>query len=634
MDLTVCPFTHTPEMKVLQLYRELGMTSVQLYIEWNKIESTPGVYDWSAYDQDVEKLRAAGLKMGPFIICGSWYMTPQFVRDEPGMVMFRCVEHNQDSGIPSLWCPNIRPHIERFMQAFADHYLDTGILQYVILGITGDYGEGLYPIVGNGPGAYHGHPGHWCNDPLALADLRRWLKERSDGKISQLNRGWKTRYRSFEDIKPFTRYQAPSPRAYVDLIHWYRQSMTDYCDFWLKTAHSAFKQTPAYLCTGGLMLPEHGADFSAQVKAASHYGAGVRVTNEYSDYSTNVLQTRLVNSAGRRYGAFSAHEPASAVTPRGVLGRIFNAVSSGSSQLFSYPGAYVDADHINAGGEVFKQYKHFLRDRKPVVPVAVFYPDTDRVLRTEASPERFHLALRKLVDYDLVDENMIQDGLLSSYSYLVVSNTEHMDEPSLKAIYDWVHSGGVLLNINCMVTDVEENGKTWKKLLGFTPQTSCNYGIIEQSLLRADILPNYARLGSLLTTASYGPLQSSCRPLLGVQGGWYPPISETSRTAWIKKQNKGAAISYFGLIDPKSGHAGWAASDQAALVFLADILQHAGALRLPAPTPTTLRPQMDGVFLTQFEDGGKLAMNFMDEPLELNQGGRTIAMAPGSICEV
>lgn len=633
MDITFCPGFHLPDDRgrTVQLYRELGATSVQLYIDWKQVEPAPGHYDWSAYDRDAEALASAGLKLGPFVICGSWYVTPQYVRDEPGMVMYRCVEHERDTAMPSLWCPNIRPHIERFLHAVAEHFGPSGLLGYVLLGPTGDYGEALYPIVGNGPGAYHGHPGHWCADPLALADLRRWLATQYED-VGQLNASWGTNWRSFDEVKPFTRRHAPSERAYVELIRWYRQSMTRFCDFWLEAARSAFGSLPIYLCTGGLMLPEHGSDFSAQVRAAADHGAGVRVTNESSDYASNFMLTRLVNSAARGYGGFSSHEPAAIVTPKGVVARVFNSVAGGCAQLFSYPGAYIEGGKISPGGEVFKRLRPLLRQRKPIVPVALFYPDTDRVLSGEVPFDRFHLALRKLVDFDLVDENMIWDDLLVRYRYLVVAGAERMSQEIVGKITSWVKGGGALLNINCLIADLQENARPWQELIGFTPETDRHYGVMDQVILRPELLPRYEKLLPLWATASYGPLAADCIPLVGMRGAWYEPVAAYSRLAWLRKVGKGVAISYFGLIDPRSGHGGWATSDAAALTFLADVLEHAKELGLPE-APTTLRPEMDGLYLSQFEDG-LLAMNFAEVPLTVTFDGRTVTVGPEDIVEL
>jgi hypothetical protein len=650
MDIAFCPGFHLPDDRgrTVQLYRELGAKSVQLYIDWKQVEPKPGQYDWSAYDRDAEALASAGLKLGPFIICGSWYVTPQFVRDEPGMVMYRCVEHDRDTAMPSLWCPNIRPHIERFLHALAEHFGSSGALGYVLLGPTGDYGEALYPIVGNGPGAYHGHPGHWCADPLALADLRRWAAMQYED-IRQLNASWGTNWGAFDELKPFTRRHAPSERAYVEMIRWYRQSMTRFCDFWLEAARSAFGGLPPiqvgglpiYLCTGGLMLPEHGSDFSAQVRAAADHGAGVRVTNESSDYASNFMLTRLVNSAARGYGGFSSHEPAATVTPKGVVARVFSGIAGGCAQLFSYPGAYIEGDKISSGGEVFKRLRPLLRKRSPVVPVALFYPDTDRVLSGEVPFDRFHLALRKLLDFDLIDENMIWDDLLARYRYLVVAGAERMAQETTGKISSWVKSGGVLLNVSCLISDFQENAALWQELIGFTADTDRHYGVMEQAIPRPELLPRYQKLMPLWATASYGPLAADCLPLVGMRGSWYEPVAEYSRLAWQRKVGKGAVISYFGLIDPRSGHGGWATSDAAALTFLADVFEHAGELGLPpiqvgglpGEAPTTLRPEMDGLYLSQFEDG-LLAMNFADTPLAITFEGKTITIGPDDIVEL
>ncbi|OQA44156.1 MAG: hypothetical protein BWY52_01692 [Chloroflexi bacterium ADurb.Bin325] len=635
MDITICPGFHLPDDggRTAALYRELGATSVQLYIDWKAVELAPGEYDWSPYERDLEMLERAGLKLGPFVICGSWYVTPQFVRDEPGMLMYRCVEHDRDSAIPSLWCRQIRPHIERFLHAVADHFGRRGILGYVILGPTGDYGEALYPVVGNWPGAYHGHPGHWCNDQLAIADLQRWLAQHYNDNLDLLNRSWQTSYRTFDEIAPFTRSNAPSPRAYVEQIRWYREAMTEFSDFWLEAARRAFKDTPIYLCTGGLMLPEHGADFSAQARIAADRGAGIRITNESSDYVLNFMLTRLVDSAARGYGAFVAHEPAAIVTPKGVVGRIFNATSAGCSQFFSYPNAYIEAGEINAGGEVLKKLRTHLKKREPIVPVAVIYPDNERVIHGETSFDAFHMALRDLVDFDLVDENMIHDGFLKRYNYLVVAGIEWLRGRTLEAIDAWVRGGGVLLNVNCLVADLEvtdQPAAMWRTLLGFVPETDQHYAIVEQDILDTKALPHTHSLAPLWATSAYGPLAPECHPLIGIRRGDRTPAAGRAFIAWWRTVEQGATVSYFGNIDPRSGHGGWATSNSAALAFLADIFQGAQVLGLPTLAPTTLRPQQNQVYLTQFADG-MLAINFADQLATINADGRTIQVDAAAI---
>jgi len=137
----------------------------------------------------------------------------------------------------------------------------------------------------------------------------------------------------------------------------------------------------------------------------------------------------------------------------------------------------------------------------------------------------------------------------------------------------------------------------------------------------------------LWATASYGPLAADCTPLVGMRSSWYEPVAEYSRLAWQHKVGKGMAISYFGLIDPRSGHGGWATSDAAALTFLADLFEHARELGLPGEAPTTLRAEMDGLYLSQFEDG-LLAMNFADVPLTITFGERSHTVGSDEIVEL
>src|SRR4029453_16250229 len=121
------------------------------------------------------------------------------------------------------------------------------------------------------------------------------------------------------------------------------------------------------------------------------------------------------------------------------------------------------------------------------------------------------------VDFDLVDENMIADGLLDQYSYLLVAATERMNATTIEDIAAWVEDGGVLLNVNSVVADLDENSDAWRYLIGFSLDTERNYGVIEQKVLRADLLPRYPALIPLWATACYGPLSSDCTALVGVQ---------------------------------------------------------------------------------------------------------------------
>ncbi|MFA5058697.1 MAG: hypothetical protein WC485_11330, partial [Opitutaceae bacterium] len=377
MEITLLDSDKAEALPRLKLYKEIGATSMQSYVFWRSVEKTSGNYDWSEYDQYVTALRANGLKWVPFVVAGPWYMTPDFARPAGQVTFLRCLEHGLDSKIPSIWCPEFRKSIETYLQAFADHYLATGMLESVNLGISGDYGEAIFPVIGNWPGAYHSHSGMWCGDPLAVADLQKHCREAYDNRIERLNADWQTCYHDFAEIRPFNRQHAPSLRAWDFLVRWYRDSMTAYADWWLATARRIFKDTPLYLCTGGDMTVEHGSDFSAQTKAAARHGAGVRITNEGSSLAANVYLTRLVDSAARFYGGYCGHEPASAVTPVGSLGRLFNAHTSGARQLFVYSSNLLDGGKPNEAVPLLRTYREYMVQSRPAAEVAVFYGTTN-----------------------------------------------------------------------------------------------------------------------------------------------------------------------------------------------------------------------------------------------------------------
>ena len=145
-------------------------------MNWNKVEKEPGKLDWSDYDADAALFKKHGIRWVPFIIAGPWYVTPEFVRRDAEMVMLRCLEHGRESAIPSIWCPRLRDYVRGYLQKFAQHYLPMDILESINLGISGDYGEAIYSVLGNWPGEYHSHGGFWCGDRLAAADFRRAMK--------------------------------------------------------------------------------------------------------------------------------------------------------------------------------------------------------------------------------------------------------------------------------------------------------------------------------------------------------------------------------------------------------------------------------------------------------------------------
>jgi hypothetical protein len=333
----------------------LDVTSHEIYVRWNLCEPEEGKWDWSVYDKFFEIYKRHNIKCVPFLICGSAYSLPNWYYKKPGSQGYICLEHNQESDVQSLWNPKMREHVGSFIKAFCDHYRDTGRIESILLGITGNYGEAIYIATGDDwtadvHGKYHTHMGFWAGDEFAIKDFRDWLKKKYKSPEA-LSKAWGGAPRDFETVKPFLRKNAPNDRAWIDMVDWYVGSMTDYTRFWLAEVRKNFpaRAGEIYVCTGGHAPPEHGRRFRRPMQSRRRVQSRRRITNEASDYRLNFSITRWVASASHQYGCYFSYEPAGGVDPRGVVARIYNATASGAKGLHYYHGNLFDSPaHTNA----------------------------------------------------------------------------------------------------------------------------------------------------------------------------------------------------------------------------------------------------------------------------------------------
>lgn len=433
-----------------QLLRALGTTSVESYVTWQTVEDTgENQWDWSRWDRQVEALREAHLKWVPFLIAGPGYATPRWYRESDRSVPYVCLEHGAASKIQSLWNPAFRPWVERFIRAFAERYRESGVIESVLLGVSGTYGETLYPAgPADGwtyviPGPFHNHRGWWAGDQFAIASFQQHVKQRYK-QLAALNRAWQTNYTTWEDVRPLLPEKAPSLVARSDMAQWYLESMTDWAAFWVATARKYFPQTPLYLCVGGAGEPEIGADFSAQAKAVAPYGCRLRITNEGSDYARNFVVTREVASACRALGLDFGFEPASRVSASGNVARIYNATASGAIQLHCYNGnLFEDAGSL----DLFHRWIPQLARRTPVTHLAVWIPKTSWNLDSKAHAEVFGPArlLRDRVDFELLDRMSLAEPWSRNIPVLAIPYAAYADDNELATLRQWVAAGGILI---------------------------------------------------------------------------------------------------------------------------------------------------------------------------------------------
>jgi hypothetical protein len=433
-------------------FKKVGATSNEVYVRWNLCETAPGKWDFSVYDRYVAIYKEYRIKWVPFLICGSPYSLPDWYYKNPGSQGYICLEHGEESDVQSLWNPAMREHAARFIKAFCERYRDGGekggTIEAILLGVSGNYGEAIYPVTGNDwtadvHGPYHSHPGFWAGDPYAVKNFHAWVRKKY-GTYEKLRDAWGDNAITFNDVTPFLRKNAPGKgdRAWIDFVDWYQQSMTDYASFWLHETRKNFPKGDIYLCTGGHAPPPHGSDFAEQARVAAEIGGGVRITNEASDYALNFSLTRWVASGCRQYGAYFSFEPAGPVDAGGVVARVYNATASGARGLHYYYGNLFDSQP--ATDNFLREGPQFLQ-RKPIVEIAVFYPSTHIKLHGQDFIDPCARPLRDRFDFGYMSEKQITDGGLKSIKALILMRGDVMEKSTWEAIGTWLRGGGLLI---------------------------------------------------------------------------------------------------------------------------------------------------------------------------------------------
>ena len=450
--------------KAMPQFQKLGVTSHEVYVRWNLCEPEEGKWDWSAYDGYVELYKKHNLKWVPFLICGSAYSLPDWYYKKPGSQGYVCLEHGTESDVQSLWNPEMRKHVADFLKAFCEHYRDSGTIESILLGVTGNYGEAIYIATPNDDwtadvhGKFHTHPGFWAGDPFAEASFKKWVKDKY-GTTEKLRAAWGEKAPAIEDVKPFLKKNNPAnDRAWIDFVDWYTESMTDYAKFWLTETRKNFPKGDIYLCTGGHAPPPHGADFAEQTRIAAEIGGGVRITNEASDYELNFSLTRWVASGAQQYGAYYSFEPAGGVNAAGVVVRVYNAAASGARGLHYYWPNIADSE---AATENFiRNVGVFHHPHKPVTEIAVFYPSTYIKLHGQNFLEPLR-PLRDRFDFNYASEKQIRDGALKNAKALIVMQTDVMERETSQAISKWLKDGGLLVRTDKKLHTVEGGDVTF-----------------------------------------------------------------------------------------------------------------------------------------------------------------------------
>lgn len=553
-EVVMCgvPFKDPNVSSYLRKMKEDGVTSVQIYVQWNKYEPNKrGEFDFSYYDRMVALIKEAGLKFVPFIIFGPKYAAPEWWLKDKRHKGLVCLEHGKESPIDSIWNEEFKVEIDRVMKVFAEHYLAMDVLESVQPGICGDYGESIMPVFGNWPGAYHTHRGMWCGDEDAKKSFREAMKEKY-GQIEALNKAWRYFYKSFDEIETFLQHKAPSRTAWFDLVEWYRGSMTDFVEFWMKTLRKYYPETPIYMCIGGSEAAQDATMFSDQAKVVAKYNGGMRLTNEQNDFFINFFDCNAyMHSACEHYGTYLGLEPAGPMTKEGVGARIFGSAVYGNRQIFFYfENIYPKCDMEGETSKLFKKYIPLINERKSNKQTAVLWPKYLGIMEGGRPESIRPLAefLRKRTDYRFVNENMIADGVLENVKLLIIPCSVYTDRQTLHTLCKWVENGGILL-LAGEVLDLElENCKEFDEMLGFTSETDFCAGCAEYKIPENIPFKTFAAEKSYITKHGYNNLASDVVPLAIHKSAAdvdFKMVSPDICSSFYRKYGKGIAISYF-----------------------------------------------------------------------------------------
>jgi hypothetical protein len=435
----------------LPLIRAIGFNGVESYVRWGWVERKPGIYDWSYYDAILDEIEKHKLQWFPMLMAGSGYALPAWLHDSTNNVGFKCLEHGIVHDTQSIFFPFQAQYASKFIAEFGKHYRNRESLLGIRLGPSGDFGEAQYPAKGPGYGFREGHThiGFWAGDAYAQADFRSSM-EKKYGKVERLNAAWKNDYASFDQVRTFLPDTAVTRRKRLDFADWYMGAMSAWCEQWAMWARQALPDTVIHQSSGGWGPVEIGTDYSYQARSMSKVHGGMRLTNEGDDFPDNFTITRMASSAARFYGIALGYEPGGFGTKRGVIARLFNAVTTGGVHLFYYLGNLTGNDQAL---EAWLKYSPYLDQRaKPLIDVAAFYPDAsvkldDELLRYRWGSIYFTVgrALREAVDFDYASEQMILNGALERYKVLLFLWGAVTEKPVLERIDQWVRNGGTLV---------------------------------------------------------------------------------------------------------------------------------------------------------------------------------------------
>jgi len=362
----------------------------------------------------------------------------------------------------------------------------------------------------------------------------------------------------------------------------------------------------------------YAQDTSALPKIASRYGVHIRSTHGgYAPFPQGyAAMIKRIATPCKIYGVPHWLEPPSTITPDGEVSRIMEALSCGNFGFWDWGQNPVSA------ANVFRQYTNYLTQEKPVVDVALFFPTTDHRLHLETDFPRHLQAvgaqLRDVMDFDIVDEELIADNALKHYRVLIWVEGKYVESSTLETIAAWVNKGGVLLWSGNQVPQTVES---WERRhpAGVTTTGATLLGLDNSVKWQSGGKLELKHLAFLrhLSVSSTNKAEATT-PLIDHRAVLLATAAERP-AIWAMPHHKGWCIAAAGL-------------DQPAFYELArDVVYNLSKLDPTKTDAPEVDADWDGVYATLLQGGEVILHNFSSEQRTKTVGGNKIILPPKSL---
>ncbi len=446
------------DLEWIEVLAALGVTTIQTVILWKDIEKTPGIFDLSYHDSLFVRCMTAGLKWSIYIPWSADWCTPDWFKQSAESLPAISLVTGEKAGFQSPWNPASRYHAGRVLRIIGQRYGGRGLVRSLILGPLGESGSsGLVSAFDETAGAHAPNPGWWCGDSMAILDFRYYLQTLYP-KVEDLNKAWNTLSFNFGSMMPVPPLRARSWQSVTDVTQWYTDTVYRLNVWWAQQARMQFPEAEIYFRIDGNGTPSEGIHWNSLLTVMSNNKGGGRIVLHGSSFRDNFSALGTFATGSKMYGSWTGFEmdrfrcsPASMYALLAASATF--SVPPGRS-LFIFPEALIAPETL----PFYRSNVHFMSTKdetlSPLTLKAVLYPWDWFAITDAKGPGdgaqgrlfwKLSTELRDLFDFDFIDDQLIAEGILQRYRYLLMPVGRVWKDRTLERITEWVRRGGILI---------------------------------------------------------------------------------------------------------------------------------------------------------------------------------------------